>query len=117
RRRVEGEDLAAALAADALVKPLAGLLSQPAAFVELQDELRQQQPVPPRVLRDQLVQIAAHIHHDVDADDIAEAEHAAAWTAGRRPGEDVHLFDRIAIARHDLEALAHREDADPVGDE
>ena len=63
--------------------------------MELEDELRQQQAVAPRILRDQLVEVAADIDHDVDADDVICPARVTSQPAIQDASTAAHFEDRL----------------------
>jgi hypothetical protein len=110
---VEGVDLLA----DLLVEAALGLLTEPALFDHLGQELGDLERVALGIGGQRVVAVVRHVHEGVEADEVGGAEHGALGPAGGRAEDRVELLDGEAVAHHRLQGVHHRVGADAVGDE
>ena len=103
--------------ADALVETLTGLFAEPAALHHLLEARRRKETLAPRIGRCPFIKIRADKRHDVEADDIEQAERSAIGKSDQRAGEEVDLFNGVAAFCRDVERGAAEEAADAIRDE
>src|SRR5947207_3489353 len=97
---VEHLDFAVVALADAFVKALAGFFAEPVALDHFLFEIEREKTVSPRIIGNQVVEIAADKGPYVQADDIEQAEAGAIGQADQRSSERVDFFDGEILFDH-----------------
>lgn len=69
------------------------------------------------IMRAPFDEVLGDVLHDVEADEVVEAEAAGFWSADEGAGDGIDLFYAEAEFFGDVNGFVHRPHAEPVGDE
>src|SRR5579884_2293308 len=117
RVEVESENFLFALALDALIEALTGLLAEPAAASHILDERGNLVNLARLIVWHAFVNVPDDVNQDVQADDVRGAKGGGLGPAHGRTGAGVHFLDGHAEGGHQAEGIKHGESADAVGNE
>ncbi len=114
---IDGPDFPLGALADTFVKALAAFFAEISALQHALHEFGHQEAVAGRIVRRQFVQVAQHVHPDVEPHDVNQPETGAPGQADEGPGERVDLFDGVVALDGKLVHGGAEEAADAIGDE
>ena len=117
RLQIDGVNFSFRALAHTLIETLPALLAQPPPLHHGSHEFRRAIPLARRIAGRQVVQIAQHVHPNIEPDDVHQPEAGAPRQADQRAGERVHFFYRVIALGREFVDRGAEETADAVGDE